>query len=215
MLGSKTMGFQFEKNQVVSLRQHVYQEIRNAIIKGQLEPGTRLREVEISNQMGVSRGPVREAIRSLEQEGLVITHPNRETVVGEMFEDEIWQIVVPCRRNFELYAFVRALETFTDEEYSHLEKIVAQMQEASELDDIDAITELDVMFHNYIVERTVSPGMYRVWTSIAGKIHAHILILGYKKDSLQAAVEEHRELLSLMRKGNRQELEQHLHNHIV
>lgn len=76
--------FQFKKNDTVSLRQFVYQEIREAIIKGHLEPGARLREVEISKQMNVSRGPIREAIRILEQEGLVISHPYRETVVADL-----------------------------------------------------------------------------------------------------------------------------------
>jgi len=215
MLNSNANGFQFEKNQVVSLRQHVYQEIRNAIIRGQLKPGTRLLEVELSNQMGVSRGPIREAIRSLEQEGLVITHPNRETVVSEIFEEEMLRIVIPCRRHFELYAVLEASKSFGEEDYDKLDKIVQQMQEASESDDIDKITELDIMFHNFIVERVLSPGMHRTWTSIAGKIQARILILGYQKESLQTAVEEHRELIALMRKGDARQLELHLNNHIV
>jgi DNA-binding GntR family transcriptional regulator len=215
MVSQTSKKFQFGKNNPVSLRHHAYLEIRSAIIRGQLEPGTRLLEVELSEQMGISRGPIREAIRLLEQEGLVNTYPNRGSVVGEMHEDEMKDIIVPSRRNFELFAVLKASETFTEDDFTEFEQLIENMQEASDQDNLDLITELDVQFHSKLVERTVSPEIYRIWTSIAGKIHARILIQGYKKSTLNTAVEEHRELLSLIRKGDRKQLEKHLQHHII
>lgn len=207
--------FHFKKNKHLSLREHVYQEIRDAIIRGHLEPGSRLRETEIANQMGVSRGPIREAIRILEQEGLVITHPHRETVVVDILENEIKNILVPTRRHFELYSIQLISNVFNEEDYNHLARIVQEMQEAADQDDLDQLSELDVRFHNYIVERCLSPGMYRIWNSIAGKLQSRILILGYKHETLQMVVDEHRELFELIQQGDLNRIEEHLNKHIV
>lgn len=209
-----TNAFQFKKTDNISLRQYVYQEIRDAIIKGHLEPGSRIREVEISNQMGVSRGPVREAIRILEQEGFVISHPYRETVVVDISEEESLNLLVPLRRHFETYAASKASKLLTEDDFAHLDNIVQQMEEASRQNEVERISELDVAFHQFIVERCVSPAMLRIWSSISGQLHARFLIQGYQLPSLASVVEDHRELLSRIREGNLDKIEKYLHAHI-
>ncbi|AHV98937.1 GntR family transcriptional regulator [Paenibacillus sabinae] len=206
--------FQFKKNDTVSLRQFVYQEIREAIIKGHLEPGARIREMEISKQMNVSRGPIREAIRILEQEGLVISHPYRETVVVDLSEEEVIHLLVPTRRNFELFAAQKAASVLTADDFAYLDNIILNMQEASDQDDLDRLSNLDLKFHERIVEQCVSPAMFRIWNSISGKLHARFLIQGYSHSSLQTVVEEHREMLQLIRSGDKERIEQHLQTHI-
>jgi DNA-binding GntR family transcriptional regulator len=207
--------FQFRKNDTISIRQFVYQEIRDAIIKGHLGPGTKLREAELAKQMNVSRGPIREAIRILEQEGLVISHPYRETVVVDILEEEATYLMVPIRLNFELYAAQKASQVLTEEDFAYLNDLVEQMEAASEQDDLDKISELDLAFHNRIVERCVSPSMFRIWDSISSKLYARLLIQGNRHSSLKSVVEEHRELLNLIKSGDKARIEQHLLKHIT
>jgi DNA-binding GntR family transcriptional regulator len=211
---NSTKPFQFKKNDNISLRQFVYKEIRDAIIKGHLEPGSRILEVELSKQFGVSRGPIREAIRILEQEGLVISHPYRETVVVHIPESEILDILVPTRRNFEMYAAQNASTILSEDDFANLDIIVSEMKEASDQKNLDRISELDLNFHEFIVKRCVSQAMFRIWSGISGQLHSRFLVQGYNHVSLQGVVDEHVELLRLIRKGSKEEIAQHLQKHI-
>jgi DNA-binding GntR family transcriptional regulator len=80
--------FRFEEQKATSLRHKITDDIRRAILQRKLNPGDRLREAEISKQMGVSRGPVREAIRMLEQEGLLVSLPYKGSTVTEISCEE-------------------------------------------------------------------------------------------------------------------------------
>ena len=76
--------FQVEMNEYLPLRDVVFQTLRNAILKGELKPGERLMEIQLAQKLGVSRTPVREALRKLELEGLVIMIPRRGAIVAVM-----------------------------------------------------------------------------------------------------------------------------------
>ena len=87
-----------------SLRHRVTSVLRTAIIGGRLQPGDRIIEEDVSEQLKVSRGPVREALRQLEQEGLVVTHPYRGTEVLGVSQEEVDEILVPIRLTLERFA---------------------------------------------------------------------------------------------------------------
>src|SRR5437763_486534 len=97
-----------------SRREQVANILRESIVSGKLKPGDRIREKEISDQLGVSRGPIREAIRQLEQEGLLISYPYKETVVAEMSDDEIMDVLIPIRIILETYSSKKACENITE-----------------------------------------------------------------------------------------------------
>ena len=76
--------FQVNMNEYLPLRDVVFQTLRNAILKGELKPGERLMEIQLAQKLGVSRTPVREALRKLELEGLVIMIPRRGAIVADI-----------------------------------------------------------------------------------------------------------------------------------
>ena len=102
--------------------QHVIELLRTAIISGRFEPGDRLIESALSTEFGTSRGPVREALRQLENEGLVMSFPYRGAVVLGVSDEEVQEVLIPIRLTLERYSFVRALPTMTEDDFAELGK---------------------------------------------------------------------------------------------
>ena len=90
-----------EMNEYLPLRDVVFNTLRQAILRGELKPGERLMEIALSQRLGVSRTPVREAIRMLEQEGLVIMIPRKGAQVAEISEKDLKDVLDACRYYFE------------------------------------------------------------------------------------------------------------------
>ena len=206
--------FVFEKENNQSLREMAYMSMRRAIIKGDLKAGQRLIEMAMSEQMGMSRGPIREALRQLEHEGLVISTAYRETVVAEVSEEEVENILVPIRLIAECYAAKKACTIFTKANYDYLNKLVDLMSMAVTKQDLDSFSEYDLQFHEYILERSEITSLITIWKSIVGKIYIRIFLQGYQRKNLEEVIKEHSELIQLIREGNTEGIDRHLKAHI-
>lgn len=206
--------FTFSKAPKQSLKNIAYESIKTAIVKGDLQPGTRLLEADIAAQMGISRGPVREAIRQLDQEGLTYSHPHRGTVVLEMNKEETEKVFVPTRRLIESFVAENAYQILTKKDYENLESIISQMEYAYEADNLYNLTDLDMKFHTYLVEHTASPTICALWNNITARIHSRLLLQGIVKESLHVVANEHREYLEYIRTHNIEKIIQHLNTHI-
>src|SRR5690606_2853928 len=95
--------FMFQQKTNVSLRERVTEDIREAILQGNIKPGEMLKENDISLQMGVSKGPVRDAIRQLEREGLLMTKPYQGIIVSDLNIKEVKEVIIPIRFNLEWF----------------------------------------------------------------------------------------------------------------
>ena len=206
--------FTFSKTPKQSLKNLAYESIKTASVKGDLPPGERLLETEIASQMGISRGPVREAIRQLDQEGLTYSHPHRGTIVLEMDSEETEKVFVPTRRIIEGYVAPNAYLSLKDEDYSYLEDLINQMESANEKDNFYQLTDLDMRFHSYIIERAASPTICALWNNIKTRIHSRLLFQGIVKDSLNIVANEHREYLNCIRNHDVEKMKLHLQSHI-
>lgn len=136
-------------DQIMPLREEVFYTIREAILKGNLKPGTRLKEIALANEMGVSRTPVRDAIRKLEQEGLVVIEPNRGACVSEIARQEL-NDVLELRRGLEELAIRKACERITEEELKNLELAAEEFSSLVSDRDLKELAEADVHFHDVI-----------------------------------------------------------------
>ncbi|MDD6221894.1 MAG: GntR family transcriptional regulator, partial [Lachnospiraceae bacterium] len=142
-------------NDYLPLRDVVFQTLRQSILTGQMEPGERLMEVQLAEELGVSRTPVREAIRMLELEGLVVMIPRRGAQVAAITEQDL-RDVLEVRATLERLAVRLACERFTEEGYRNLEKAnrefahLARLKNKSVVD----ITNADVHFHDVIYQAT-------------------------------------------------------------
>ncbi|MCL6444306.1 MAG: GntR family transcriptional regulator [Alicyclobacillus sp.] len=191
------MPFEFSKQQPYSLRHRVAEEIRKAILKGQIKPGDRLREQDVAEQMSISRGPVREAFSLLEREGLVVSHPYKETIVAKVTAEEVVEILLPIRYTLESFAVKKTLPEFTDREFRHLESLVSDMEHLADQADLLELVEKDVQFHRYFIQQCKQATVLALWDTIDMRVRLHFIEHGREYVDLHDIPREHRELLTV------------------
>ena len=132
------------------LREIVYEELKRQILIGEIAPGTRMMEVELADDMGVSRTPVREAIRKLEKEGLVSIEPRRGAYASDISIKDMVD-VLEVRQDLEGMAAGLAALKATEEEKEELKRATEEYRHAVESGDIEEIIKWDEAFHKRIV----------------------------------------------------------------
>lgn len=132
------------------LREIVYEELKRQILIGEIAPGTRMMEVELADDMGVSRTPVREAIRKLEKEGLVTIEPRRGAYASDISIKDIVD-VLEVRQDLEGMAAAMAAQKATDEQKEQLSKVTEQYRDAVESGNVEEMIKFDEAFHKIIV----------------------------------------------------------------
>ena len=120
--------FKVNMNEYLPLRDVVFNTLRQAILRGELKPGERLMEIQLANKLGVSRTPIREAIRKLELEGLVLMIPRKGAEVAEITEKNM-RDVLEVRKALEELAVQLACEKITDEEIEEMKKADRRVQD--------------------------------------------------------------------------------------
>ena len=140
----------FELQNHRPLREIVYEQLKIQILTGKIAPGTRMMEVELAEDLGVSRTPVREAIRKLEKEALVVIEPRRGAYVSDVSVKEMVDTLV-VREDLEALAASLTAKRITKEELEGLEKKVTDYSEAIASGDMEQIIRADESFHHKIV----------------------------------------------------------------
>lgn len=133
------------------LREIVYEELKMQILKGQIVPGTRMMEVEMAEEMGVSRTPIREAIRKLEKEGLVTIEPRKGAYASQISTKDMVDIL-EVRQNMEGLAAYYAAIRMTDEQKKKLSEIADAYNKAVIENNTPDMIKYDTAFHHLIVE---------------------------------------------------------------
>jgi DNA-binding GntR family transcriptional regulator len=157
------------------LSYHVRYQLRKAILDGVFRPGQRLIETDIAREMNTSRGPIREAIQALEQEGLVKSEPWRGARVVELDPASI-RSLVELRILLETFAAKAATERCDQSGYRELEQIVEQMQAAAREERIEEFLDHDIDFHRCICRLSGNPLLLEAWERISGRIRLMILL---------------------------------------
>jgi len=206
----------FPRAQHASLRLNVLSTLRSYILAGRLQPGDRLMENEIARQMGISRAPVREAIRQLEQEGLVESSPHRGTYVTSLPDDEIEQIY-QARALLEGYAARRAARRISVEDLQRLRVLLQEMRQAVQEGDLVRLAEKDLAFHEEILRLSGSRTIMRVWASMDAIIRNRtysIMRRSARSDIIEYTAESHQPLLDALASGDEERAEQAVRQHI-
>jgi DNA-binding GntR family transcriptional regulator len=196
-------------------RHQLVRALRGAIIAGGFRPGDRIVERDISARTGISRGPVREALRQLEQEGLVVSFPYRGTEVASISQEEVEQILVPIRLVLERFAFRHALPAMEEQDFGELERVVAAMREAAGNDDLAGVVDADVRFHELVFARAGQPHCAQVWGTIVPRVRAYFYRDAPRHASLSHLADEHEELLEAMRSRDMAVVQPVLDRHIL
>lgn len=138
------------------LRDVVFNTLREAILRGNLKPGERLMELQLADMLGVSRTPIREAIRMLEQEGLAITIPRRGAEVAKISLKDM-EDFLEIRETLDELAAQLACRRITAEQLERLKEAKLQFEESTKSVDVKKIADADVAFHDVIYEATCNP----------------------------------------------------------
>jgi DNA-binding GntR family transcriptional regulator len=197
-----------------SRREQVAQTLRRAIVAGRLQPGDRLLEVELAQRLGTSRAPVREALRQLEQEGLVATRPYKGTEVLGVTQEEIEEVLVPLRVTLERFAFRKALARLTAADLTQLDRLVATMRYAGQAGDADALADADIRFHELVIERSGQPHSLQLWRTIEPRVRAHFRRDAPRHVDPQEVAGQHQELLDAIRAGEEGAVIEAIERHI-
>jgi DNA-binding GntR family transcriptional regulator len=194
--------------------QQVVEALRNEIIAGHFEPGQRLIEATLSQELGTSRGPVREALRQLENEGLVMSVPYKGAVVLGVSDEEVQEVLIPIRLVLERYSFARAIKVMTDADFAELGKQIWVMERAARENDLLKVVEADLRFHDIVMSSAEQPHTAQIWRTIWPRIRAYFFRYG-RTASLEVMVDEHRELLDVLQTRDEKRVLQQLERHIV
>lgn len=201
-----------------SRRDWILNWLREAIATGDLKPGDRLVERDISARVGVSRGPIREAIKALEQEGLVVSHLYRGAEVANISQREVSEVLVPIRLAIERFAFREAFDRSERSEslLVELEKIVEQMESVAPDDDraAERLADLDVAFHEAVIVASGHMHTLQIWRTILPRVRAHFLRDAPRHANPHEIPEQHRALLETLRSGDREAAERIVVEHI-
>lgn len=179
----------------------VTERLRNSIENGILEPGAQLSEVELAHSYGVSRGPVREAVQRLVQEGLLRSEPHRGVFVPVLTDEDVADIYL-AREALESAAVRYTMATSTSGSvFQALDECVTAMETAAAAGDWRAVGEFDLDFHTALVASTGSQRLQRMFTTVISETRLCLGVLT-GDDSRHDLVAEHRRIGELIRDGD-------------
>lgn len=189
----------FEEAHAEPLSTIVLRAIREAIVDGRLGPGEAINEVELAKQFHVSRAPIREAIRQLESEGLVIRIPYRGTAVSPLTSRDIEELQ-SFRRLIETSAAEQALQTMTTVDIDRLEVIVQCMRDHAKGNDTNGLNQADVDFHTHIIELSGNSLLNEVWTTYVPRIRRVLALRNRVNRDLNSLVQLHQDMLDAFKR---------------
>ncbi|MCK2215638.1 GntR family transcriptional regulator [Actinomadura sp. ATCC 31491] len=180
----------------------VYELLRQAIVEGDLAPNDRVVESEIARRLGVSQAPVREAVKQLAREGLLVHVPRRGNFVVEISSEDA-EHARQVREPLERLAASMAAARLTDEHLRELDELVARMREAVEVNDVGRFRDVDIAFHTLVVQIAGNPFLTRMWEVLEPNLRALRAIADpLFEGDWRAMADEHGRLVSLLRAGD-------------
>lgn len=183
------------------LREVVCETLREAIINGVLKPGERLMEIQLAEELGVSRTPVREAIRKLELEGFVVMVPRRGTYVADLSIKDINE-VFEVRTALDVLAAGLAAERITEDELEQMERLLVQIGEYIESGDLDKIVEVDSQFHDLLYRASRNDRLVGIINNLREQLTRFRTISMAYPGRLKNTLEEHARMVEALAQRN-------------
>lgn len=163
---------QIKMDEFLPLRDVVFNTLRQAILTGELKPGERLMEIHLANRLGVSRTPIREAIRKLELEGLVTMIPRRGAEVAQITEKSL-KDVLEVRRALDALCVEIACDRISKEELAALAEACDAFEAATKTKDTKKIAQADVALHDIIVKATNNARLVQLVNNLSEQMYRY------------------------------------------
>lgn len=196
------------------LRHDVRNHLRNQIFDGTLQPGDRIVESRLARELGISQTPVREALRELEQMGLVVSYPNRGASVRRV-EPRDAEEMYTLRAHLEALGVELLLNRITDEDIAVLNGFIDGMLAAATDDDPERLTELDTSFHEYILTRSGNSLLLRTWQGISPLNWTMLTVIRLKDRNLTELAERHHPIVDALKAGDKAQAEAAIRDHVM
>jgi len=185
----------FDSTAIVSVREQIARQLRADIINGILTEKTKLKEQELAARFNVSRGPVRDVLLQLTKEGLLISKNNCGVIVNSAPKAELQPLMVNLRVKIESHAIKITINELTEEDFIHLDNILATMTKAFEEENYSLVTETDMAFHRYLVHKAGGDDLVNLWQPVIYRMR-----MNYKRISTpKECFEEHNQLLTYLK----------------
>ena len=196
------------------LREVICESLRNAIKNGKLKPGERLMEVQLAEELGISRTPVREAIRKLEQEGYVIMLPRRGTYVSSVSVHDV-QEIFEIRTALESLSTGLAARRIENEELEQLQKLLAAIEGYIDKHDIDNIVKTDIEFHDLLYKVSRNERLSGIISNLKEQLSRFRTLSMSYPGRLKETLEEHREMVEAIASGDVEAAREAAERHMV
>lgn len=200
-----------------TLSDYVADQLRQAILAGQFAPNQRLVEQDIAESMRTSRGPVRDAIKILENEGLIVRESHRGAFVAQLHPEDFLEIYT-LREALETLAIRYAIENATDQQVEEMAELVRSMESMSRQDYSQAdATDLDMEFHHTLCKISGHKRVLFVWESMSGQIRLVLLKhrLANPDDLRVRSVSWHLKIVEALRERDTEKAIKELRTHMA
>ncbi len=201
-------------NEYLPLRDVVFNTLRQAILRGELAPGERLMEIQLADKLGVSRTPIREAIRKLELEGLVVMIPRKGAEVASITEKDM-RDVLEVRSTLEELAVTLACKNVTLEAIEDLKVANRKFESAVISKDVVGIVDADVHYHDIIYAMTNNQRLIQIINNLREQMYRYRL--EYVKDARTHSIliSEHNDIIRQLSTKNVDQAKIVVKQHII
>ena len=209
-----TNHFEVNMDEYLPLRDVVFKTLRQAILKGELEPGERLMEIQLAERLGVSRTPIREAIRKLELECLVLMIPRKGAEVAKISESNL-RDVLEVRRSLEELAIDLACQRITEEELDELNKAEVDFKAAIENGDAMQIAQTDESFHEIIYNSTKNQKLVQILNNLREQMYRYRVEYLKDEKNFPILIREHSQIVEGLTAKDKTMLTAAMHKHVM
>jgi DNA-binding GntR family transcriptional regulator len=197
-----------------SLSEQVYCHIKRLILSGEIRGGERVPEEKVAQQFGVSRTPIREALKRLEEYGLIQIKPRSYAEVVALDPREAGQLAI-LRVQLETLAVSLMAECGSEEEFRELDLIAKECDALISRGDIAATFEKDSLLHLRIARYTDNRHLYEIFEKLDAKIQLLRLVLRVPLERLKAYVKQHHDIIYAMKEGDKERAVLLMRQHII
>lgn len=196
------------------LRDVVFNTLREAILKGELQPGERLMELQLASKLGVSRTPIREAIRMLEQEGLAVTVPRKGAEVARMTLKDM-EDVLEIREALDELAAQIACERISSEQMNRLMDTKKEFERILASGEVKEIADVDVKFHDIIYEATDNAKLVYLLNNLREQLFRYRVEYLKNPENYPALIQEHEAIVSALEARDKVKVTEAMHEHVT
>lgn len=201
-------------NAYLPLRDVVFNTLREAILKGELKPGERLMELQLASRLGVSRTPIREAIRMLELEGLAVTVPRKGAEVAKMTEKDM-EDVLQIRKALDELAVGLACDNITEEELEQLYVSLKNFENSTKSHDVKKIAQADVEFHDAIYQASDNPKLVNMLNNLREQMYRYRVEYLKNESVYPTLIKEHEEIFEGLKRKDKETVIKLMSYHVI